>query len=139
MRCAAAFLALWAAQSALAENLEPGRWRVVTTMLSGPPSPPQVATRCLTPEQVADPGKTFAPQASTVNSDCERTVFKLEPSGLTWQLQCRGQVDMDVTGQFIFDSTKRYNALVTTKVTMLDRLVQETMISIAAEHVGDCR
>jgi hypothetical protein len=138
-RCVVALLALIAAQSAKAQSLEPGRWRVLTTTLSGPLAPPMVATRCLTPDDVADLGKTFGAQASTVNSECERTEFKLEPQGLTWRLQCKGQVDMDVAGQFIFESTTRYSAFIVTKATMLDRIVQETMVSIAAERIGECR
>jgi len=94
--------------------------------------------RCLSPEDVADLGKTFAPQVSTVNSECERTEFKLDSSGLTWRLQCKGQLDMDVAGQFVFGSSTRYTALVTTKAAIAGRMVQETMMSIAAERVGDC-
>lgn len=94
--------------------------------------------RCLTPEDVNDPGKTFAPQISTVNSECERTEFKLDAAGLTWKLQCRGQLDMDLAGEFIFESPTRYSALVTTKATMLDRIVQDTMMTITAERVGAC-
>jgi hypothetical protein len=133
-----ALLLLVAAWPASAENLEPGRWRVITTTLSGPPSPPQVASRCLTPEETADPGKTFGPQFSTVNSLCERTEFKLDPSGLTWRLQCKGQVDMDVAGQFIFESATRYSAMLVTRAMVLDRIVQNTMVSIVAERVGAC-
>lgn len=139
VRCAVALLPLMAVQPASAQTLEPGRWRVMTTTLSGPLAPPMIATRCLTPEDVADPGKTFGPQASTVNSDCERALFKLEPSGLTWKLQCRGQINIDVAGQFIFDSPTRYSALVTTKATMAEHIVQENMISISAERIGECR
>jgi hypothetical protein len=138
-RAVVVLLSLVAVPSASAGNLEPGRWRVQTTTLSGPLAPPLIATRCLTPEDVADPGKTFGPQASTVNSECKRTEFKLEPSGLTWRLQCRGQVDMDVAGQFIFDSPTRYSALVTTRTSMLDRIVGESMVSISAERIGECR
>jgi hypothetical protein len=125
--------------SASAQNLEAGRWRVLTTTLSGPLAPPQVATRCLTPEDVADLGKTFAPQVKAENSECMRTEFKLEPTGLTWRLQCKGQLDMDVAGQFIFDSPTRYSAMVTTKASMLDQIVQQSMVSISAERIGECR
>ena len=132
-------LPLIAASSASAQNLEPGRWRIMTTTISGPIAPPSVATRCLTPEDVADPGKTFGPQIVTENSECKRTEFKLEPSGLAWRLQCRGQLDMDVAGQFIFDSPMRYSAFITTKATMLDRIVHDTSVSISAERIGECR
>jgi hypothetical protein len=139
LRCAVAVLPLVAASSAWAQTLEPGRWRVMTTTLSGPLAPPQVATRCLTPEDVADLGKTFVPQVKTENSECTRTEFKLELSGLTWRLQCKGQLDMDVAGQFIFDSPTRYSAMVTTKASMLDQIVQQSMVSISAERIGECR
>jgi hypothetical protein len=140
LRGAVALLSLVAALSASpARSLEPGRWRVLTTTLSGPSTPPQVATRCLSPEDVADPGKTFGPQVATENSECDRKEFRLEPSGMTWRLQCRGQIDMDVAGQFIFDSPTRYSAFITSRATMAERIVQETMISISAERIGECR
>lgn len=139
LNCLGALLCVVLAQSASAEALEHGRWRILTTTLSGPPSPPMVATRCLTPQDVADPDKTFGPQVSTVNSQCQRTEFKREPSGLSWRLQCKGQIDMDLAGQFIFDSTTRYSALIVTKATMLGRIVKSEMVSIAAERIGECR
>jgi hypothetical protein len=139
LRCGVVLLSLIAVQPASAQSLEPGRWRILTTTLSGALAPPMVATRCLTPDDVADLGKTFGPQASTVNSECERTVFKLEPQGLTWRLQCKGQVDMDVAGQFVFESPTSYTAFIVTKATMLDRIVQDTMVSISAERIGECR
>lgn len=144
LRCVVAMLPLVAASSAMAtsasaQSLEPGRWRVMTTTLSSPSAPPQVATRCLTPEDVADLGKTFGPQVKAENSECTRTEFKLEPSGLTWRLQCKGQLNMDVAGQFIFDSPTRYSAMVTTKASMLDQIVQQNMVSISAERIGECR
>ena len=54
LRCAIALLPLIASSSAFAQILEPGRWRVMTTTVSGPAAPPSVATRCLTPNDVAD-------------------------------------------------------------------------------------
>ncbi|MET0867398.1 MAG: DUF3617 family protein [Pseudorhodoplanes sp.] len=138
LRGPVALLLLLVAHVACADTLEPGRWRVVTTTLSGPPTPPQVANRCLTPEDVKDLGKTFGPQVSTVNSECTQTEFKLEPAGLSWRLQCRGQLDMDVAGQFIFESPTHYSALITTQATMMDRMVQQTMMTIAAQRTGAC-
>jgi hypothetical protein len=139
LRAGLAVLPLIAASSTFAQTLEPGRWRIMTTTVSGPAAPPQVATRCLTPEEVADLGKTFGPQVATENSECKRAEFKLEPSGLTWRLQCRGQLDMDVAGQFIFDSPTRYSAFIATRATMLDRIVHDTSVSISAERIGECR
>ncbi len=139
VRCLLALALMSVAQAAAAESLEPGRWRVITTTLSGPPSPPQVVNRCLTPEEVQDPGKTFGPQVSTVNSECRQTQFNLEPTGLSWRLQCKGQIDMEVAGQFIFESATRYSALITTQATMMQRTVQQqTMMTITAQRIGAC-
>lgn len=138
VRSVVALFALVAAQAAAAEELQPGQWRVVTTTLSGPPAPPQVALRCLKPEEVKDLGKTFGPQVSTVNSLCDPTEFKFEGSSLSWGLQCKGQVDMSVAAQFLFESPTRYSALIVTRAMMLDRIVQEGMVTISAERVGDC-
>lgn len=145
-RCAAtaaAALFLVGMQPAPAENievrLEPGRWRISTTTLTGgPPSPPQVAMRCLTPAEVDDPVKTFGPQVSTVNSQCESTEFRQDRAGLAWGVRCRGQMDMEVAGQFLFASPTRYSALIVTRATLLDSVRQQSMVSIAAERVGDC-
>jgi hypothetical protein len=139
VRCGVALLSLFAALPASAQSLEAGRWRVQTTTLSGPPAPPMIATRCLTPQDVADPGKTFGPQVATENSECEPTELKLEPSGLSWRLQCRGQINMDLAAQFIFDGPTRYSAMIVTRATMLERIVQESMVSISAERIGECR
>ncbi len=129
---------LIAAQPALAETLEPGRWRVVTTNLSGGPLTPQAATRCLTPSDVADLGKTFGPEASTVNSTCVQKEFTLEPSRLKWHLECRGQLDMDVAGEFLFTSSTRYTAMIATQASLMGQLMQRTLMTITAERVGDC-
>ena len=138
-RAIVCLLLLFAIDVARAEPPEPGRWRVITTTLSGPPSPPQVAMRCLTPEEVGDLGKTFGPQVSTVNSECECTEFEFEPSSLKWRLQCRGQINIDVAGQFVFESATRYSAMVVTRATMIDLVVQNSMVSIDAERVGACQ
>lgn len=136
----AAVCVLVAAGSAQAQQLEAGRWRVMTTQLGqGPVSePPQIKMRCLTPAEVADPAKTFSPEVSTVNAICERTEYSLEQNFLKWRLQCRGQVDMDVAGQFIFESPTHYTAMVATKATAMERIVHSTLSTIDGQRVGDC-
>ena len=130
---------LFAVIAAQAEGLEAGQWKVTTTtIIGGPPSPPQVKLRCLTPQQVADPGKTFSPEVSTVNSNCERTEYRLDKSGLSWRLQCKGQLDMDVAGQFTFESAVRYTAIVTTRAAMTGQPTQSTAAAIEGERVGPC-
>jgi hypothetical protein len=136
----AAMCVLVAAGAAQAQQLEAGRWRVMTTQLGEGPvaAPPQIRMRCLTPAEVADPAKTFSPEVSTVNAICERTEYSLDQNFLKWRLQCRGQVDMDVAGQFIFESPTRYTAMVATKATVMERIVQSTLSTIDGQRVGDC-
>ena len=133
-------IVLAAAGAAQAQQLEAGQWRVMTTQLSkGPVSePPQIKMRCLTPAEVADPAKTFSPEVSMVNATCERTEYSLDENFLKWRLQCRGQIDMDVAGQFIFESPTRYTAMVATKATAMERIVHTTLSTIDGERVGDC-
>ncbi|HWV40433.1 DUF3617 domain-containing protein [Pseudorhodoplanes sp.] len=139
LRFSLVLLPLIAAYPASAQSLEAGRWRVMTTTLSEAHKPPMVATRCLTAEDVADLGKTFGPQSTTENLECRRTEFSQNSEGMTWRLQCRGQIDVDVSAEFIFSSPVRYSALVKTRATMLDRIVQDNMVSISAERIGECR
>ncbi len=136
----AALCVLLAAGAAQAQQLEAGQWRVMTTQLGeGPVAPPlQIRMRCLTPAEVADPAKTFSPEVSTVNAVCERTEYSLDQNFLKWRLQCRGQIDMDVAGQFIFESSTRYTAMVATKATVMERIVQSTLSTIDGQRVGDC-
>ena len=136
----AALCVLVAAGAAQAQQLEAGQWRVMTTQLGEGPvaPPPQIRMRCLTPAEVADPAKTFSPEVSTVNAVCERTEYSLDQNFLKWRLQCRGQIDMDVAGQFIFESPTRYTAMVATKATVMERIVQSTLSTIDGQRVGDC-
>lgn len=136
----AAMCVLVAAGAAQAQQLEAGQWRVMTTQLGEGPvaAPPQIRMRCLTPAEVADPAKTFSPEVSTVNAICERTEYSLDQNFLKWRLQCRGQIDMDVAGQFIFESPTRYTAMVATKATVMERIVQSTLSTIDGQRVGDC-
>ena len=63
--------------------------------------------RCLTPEQAGDVAKTFGPVSGTVNSTCEPAEPKTTGRNLKWHLQCKGQLDLDVLGDFNFDSFRR--------------------------------
>ncbi len=93
---------------------------------------------CLTQEAVADLEKTFSPISRTTNSTCERTEHELTPQRLKWRLQCTGQIDMDVAGEFIFVTPEHYTAIVTARSFMLGRLMQSVRTSIDAQRVGDC-
>jgi hypothetical protein len=135
----AAALSLIAAQIAGADGLRAGQWRTVQSPeINGVVGPIQRGTRCLTEDAVADLDKTFSPVSRTTNSACERVEHELTPQRLKWRLQCSGQLDMDVAGEFIFDSPDHYTATITARSFMQGRLMQSVRTSIEGERVGDC-
>jgi hypothetical protein len=85
------------------------------TRINGVAGPIQENRRCLTPEAVADLDKTFSPLSRTTNSTCERIEHEVSPQRLKWRLQCTGQIDMDVAGEFAFDSPEHYSATITAR------------------------
>src|SRR5665213_1982893 len=127
------------ASAAAETSIEPGQWKVTThTMMNGGAMPPQVKARCLSAEQAGDVGKTFGPTIGTVNSNCERTEFEASGRSLKWRLKCKGQIDMDVAGDFNFDSPMHYTATIITKGWMAGSLMSDVKTELEGEHVGAC-
>jgi Protein of unknown function (DUF3617) len=132
-------LVLVAPAHAGADGLRAGQWQTVQTPeINGVAGPPQQSTRCLTPEAVADLDKTFSPVSRTTNSTCERVEHESIPQRLKWRLQCSGQIDMEVAGEFTFDSPEHYDATITARSFMQGQLMQSVRTSIEGRRVGDC-
>ncbi|HLH97339.1 MAG TPA: DUF3617 family protein [Xanthobacteraceae bacterium] len=126
--------------AARADGLQPGLWRILSRpVIDGVAGRVQENTRCLTPADVADPEKTFSPVGRTVNSTCEMVEHELTPERLKWHLQCTGQLDMDLTGDFSFDAPEHYTAVVTTAASMAGRLMQSGRMTIEGQRVGECQ
>jgi Protein of unknown function (DUF3617) len=135
----AAALLLAAAPNARADGLRAGQWKTLQSPeINGMAGPVQQNMRCLTPDAVADLDKTFSPVSRTTNSACERTEHEVSPQGLKWRLQCKGQIDMDVAGEFTFDSPEHYSATITARSSMQGRVMQDVRTTIEGERVGDC-
>ena len=133
-------LAALTASAAADDLIQPGQWKVTsTTLVNGAPTPPQAKARCFSPEQTADLGKTFGPVAGTVNSDCEPTEPALTGRKLTWRLQCKGQMDMNVAADFNFDSPVHYTATIASKAWMAGALISDVKTELEGERVGDCQ
>jgi hypothetical protein len=60
-------------------------------------------------------------------------------SRLEWRMLCKGQFDMDVSGDFTFDTPKHYTAKIESKGSMGGRTMVETSVSIDREHLGECK
>ena len=127
--------------AARAENLiEAGEWKVTsTTAINGAAQPPQAKSRCITPEQAKNVAGTFGPVSGTVNSTCEAPAVEASGKTLKWRLQCRGQLDIDATGDFTFDSPRHYTATITSKGKMAGALISDVRSDLEGERVGDCQ
>ena len=136
----ALFGLLATATAAAAETLiEAGEWKVTSSAgINGATSPPQSKSRCVTPEQAENVAGTFGPVSGTVDSDCEAPTLETAGKTLKWRLQCRGQLDIDATGEFNFDSPRHYTAIITSKGKMAGALISDVRTDIEAERVGDC-
>jgi hypothetical protein len=133
-------LVLLSTPFARADSLRPGLWRVLSRpVIDGVAGREQESTRCLTPADVADLEKTFSPVGRTVNSTCEMVEHELTPQRLKWHLQCTGQLDMDLTGEFLFDAPEHYSATVTTRSAMLGRQMQAGRMTIEGQRVSECQ
>jgi len=127
------------AGAAAADGIAPGEWKLTeTVIMNGQATPSQVRTRCLSPEQAGDTTKTFSPDYRTVNSACERVAFTATSTTLRWRMVCKGQVDMDVAGDFIFDTAKHYSAKIVSKGAIAGRQFVDSSVSIEGEHIGEC-
>jgi hypothetical protein len=133
-------LVLVAPADAGADGLRAGQWQTVQTPeINGVVGPAQQGMRCLTPEAVADLDKTFSPVSRTTNSTCERIEHESTPQRLKWRLQCTGQIDMEVAGEFTFDSPEHYAATIIARSFMQGQLMQSVRTTIEGRRVGDCQ
>jgi hypothetical protein len=120
--------------------IQAGEWMITSkTVMNGAATPPASRARCLTPEQTGDIAKTFGPQMGTVNSTCAPPVLETTVRALSWRLECRGQMDMNVQGSFDFDSPSHYTATVSSKAWMAGALVSDVKTEIEGERIGECR
>jgi hypothetical protein len=134
----ATLLVFLLARAACADGLQAGQWKTVQS-----PEIDGVAGRRRN-HALPDAGsrarsrEDFQPISRTTNSTCERTEHELTPQQLKWRLQCTGQIDMDVAGDFIFVTPEHYTATITARSFMLGRLMQSVRTSIDAQRVGEC-
>ena len=136
----AAAIALLAALPALADGIQPGLWKITTTVVNnGVQAPPQTRARCLSAEQANDLADTFSPRFGGVNTECARTQYEKSEQNLKWRLECRGQFNMDSAAEFTFVSPLRYTATISTKGWMGNQQIADTQVALEGEFVGACQ
>jgi Protein of unknown function (DUF3617) len=135
----AAILA-FAASIAFAEGIEPGLWKITSrTATGGVIGPPHESSKCLTANEAHDLPATFAPIPRTVNSLCAPIERSFTGLKLTWRLSCKGQLDMELTGEFNFDSPRHYTATVRTKAAMIGQTMIDSQETLEGQWVSQCR
>jgi hypothetical protein len=128
------------ASPAGAEGIEPGLWKIVSRTASGGVlGPPTESARCLTAEQARDVTTTFSPTARTINSACAPIERGFTGQKLNWRLSCKGELDMEITGEFNFDGRRHYTATTTTRAAMRGVVMIDSRDTLEATWVSECR
>ncbi len=135
----AAALSMFFASAAYADGIAPGLWTIIDRVENaGVTSPPHISSKCLTSDQTDDLATTFSPVAATVNSDCAPIERSLKGPLLTWHLVCKGQLNMDLSGAFNFDSPHHYTGTVHTKAEMPGMPAVDTQNTVEGHWVSAC-
>jgi hypothetical protein len=125
---------------ALADGIEAGLWKITTVVETGGiTGPPRESSKCLTAEQVQDLPTTFSPIANTINSECAPIERSFDGKRLAWHLVCKGQLDMELTGAFIFDTPHHYTATVEAKASMAGQPMPGSVQKLEAQWVSACQ
>ena len=125
--------------AAMADGIDPGLWKVITrTETGGVIGPPHESLKCLTADQTRDLTTTFTPVPNTVNSVCAPIEHELAGDKLNWRLTCKGQLDMELTGEFNFDSPHHYSATVQTKAQMAGMTMVDSRNTLEGQWVSKC-
>lgn len=121
------------------DGIEAGLWKITTVIeTGGRAGPPRETSKCLTADQVADLQATFSPVANTVNSTCEPMARKFDGKKLTWHLVCKGQLDMELTGEFNFDTPHHYIGMVQSKASMGGQEMPGSKNTVEGQWVSAC-
>jgi hypothetical protein len=128
------------ASTAFADGIDPGLWKIIgRTATGGVIGPPHESSKCLTAAQVQDLATTFSPVAGTVNSVCSPIERSLSGPKLTWRLVCKGQLDMELNGEFDFDSPHHYSGTVRTKAVMAGMQMVDSQDTLEGQWVSACQ
>jgi len=125
--------------AARADGIEPGLWKITTaTTTRGETGPPQESSKCLTADDTRDLAVTFSPISRTVNSICAPIERTLTGTRLNWRLTCQGQINMELTGDFNFDSPRHYTATLRSNATMAGVPVIDSESKLEGQWVSAC-
>ena len=96
------------------------------------------SAKCLTEDETKDLATTFSPVPRMINSECAPIERKLEGGKLDWRLVCKGQLNVELTGAFNFDSEHHYTATVRTHAEIGGQ-VMDTLDMLEGRWVSACQ
>jgi hypothetical protein len=124
---------------AFADGIAAGLWKITTIVVTnGMTGPSRETAKCLTADQVADLPATFSPIANTINSTCAPMQRSFDGNKLSWHLVCKGQLDMELIGEFDFDSPHHYTGSVESKASMAGQPMPDSKSTVEGEWVSAC-
>ena len=122
-----------------ADGIDPGLWKIVTTTKTrGESGPPNESSKCLTADDTRDLATTFSPISRTVNSTCEPIQRTLTGTQLNWRLTCKGQLDMELTGEFNFDSPHHYTGTLRSNARIAGVPMIDSESTIEGQWISAC-
>lgn len=128
-----------AATALHADGIEPGLWKIINrTVTGGVIGPPHVSSKCLTAADTKDLAVTFSPVPKTINSVCAPIDRELNGPHLNWHIVCKGQLNMELSGEFNFDSAHHYSGTVRTKADMAGTPMVDTQNDIEGQWLSAC-
>jgi hypothetical protein len=128
-----------AVSTAFAGGIAPGLWRIISrTETGGVIGPPHETSRCFTADQAQDLAATFTPPAASANSGCSSAEHSLNGQTLTWRITCRGQTNMEQTGEFSFDSPRHYTATMRTRAAVSGKTMIDSQDTIEGQWISEC-
>jgi hypothetical protein len=134
-----AVLLACAASMAAAEGIQPGLWKIIShSETRGMVGPPRESRKCLSADQAKDVATTFSPISLTINSTCAPIERNFDGKHLTWHLVCTGQLNMDLAGDFTFDSPSHYKGQVHSKSEMAGMNGIDGIEVMEGEWVSEC-
>ncbi len=129
----------FAATAGFADGIAPGLWRITSrTMTGGVIGPPHISSRCFNPAQANDVVATFVPAAGADNSSCTPAEHTLHGGKLSWRLTCRGETDMEQSGEFIFESLHHYRATIRTRAAVSGAIMINSQDRREGRWLSEC-
>jgi len=135
-----AALMAFAVSFARAEGIEPGLWKITSrTQTGGVIGPPHQSSKCVTADEARDVPAAFSPIPRTVNSECAPIERQFDGHKLTWRLVCQGQLNMQLDGEFNFDTPRHYTGTVRSKAVMMGQTMVDSQETMEAQWVSACQ